>query len=59
MGAGIFFTLAPFSFHVGAGGFEWFVIGRSDGVAVAMVLLAIGSWTVCWLMNREVGKAGL
>ncbi len=59
MGTGIFFTLAPFMFQFGSGGFEWLLIGRADGLVSASASLAAASWVAYWLMNREARKAGL
>ncbi|MBL0157939.1 MAG: hypothetical protein IPP47_12680 [Bryobacterales bacterium] len=60
MGAGIFFSLLPFSFRAGAGGFEWLVIGyANNGIVWASASLAAANWVACWLMDREVRKAGL
>jgi len=60
LGSGIFFTLTPFMFRFGHGGFEWLIIGyANNGVAWAAASLAAASWVSYWLMNREVRKAGL
>jgi hypothetical protein len=60
MGAGIFFSLAPFVFRFGPGGFEWLIIGyANNGIVWASASLAAAFWVACWLMNREVRKAGL
>lgn len=55
----IFFTLLPLAFRGGANGVEFLFLGRHPGVVWAFWGVAAASWVACWVMNREVRKAGL
>jgi len=57
--AAIFFTLLPLAFRGGEAGVEFLFLGRQPGVVYAFWSVATASWVACWLMNREVRKAGL
>jgi hypothetical protein len=59
LGSALFFTLTPFLFHFGDGGFYWLLLGREPGLVWASASLGAASWVAYWLMSREVRKAGL
>jgi hypothetical protein len=55
----VFFTLLPLAFRGGAAGVEFLFLGKQPGVVWAFWSVAAASWVACWVMNREVRKAGL
>jgi hypothetical protein len=57
--AAVFFTLLPLSFRGGANGLEFLFLGKQPGVVSAFWSVAAASWVACWLMHREMRKAGL
>jgi type II secretory pathway component PulL len=60
MATAIFFTLLPFSFaYSSRTGMKWLVWETSTGLGLAFLSLALASWIACYLMNREVKRAGL
>jgi type II secretory pathway component PulL len=60
MAMAIFFTLLPFSFAFSSQtGMKWLVWETSTGLGLAFLSVALASWIACYLMNREVKRAGL
>jgi anti-sigma factor RsiW len=55
----VFFTLLPLAFRGGANGLEFLFLGKQPGVVWAFWSVAAASWTACFVMHRQVGKAGL
>ena len=56
---GLLFTLLPLVFHVDRTGVEFLILGKYPGLMWAFWSVAAASWIACWLMHREVRKAGL
>jgi hypothetical protein len=57
--AGLFFTLLPLVFYSDGNSVEFLILGRYPGLVWAFWSVAAASWTACYVMNREVARAGL
>ena len=66
---GLVFTLLPLvfvkgvrilpGFHADGDSAEFLILGKYPGLVWAFWSIATASWVACWVMNREVRKAGL
>jgi hypothetical protein len=59
LGAGIFFSLVPFTAVFRKGELVFFLMRDVPPVAVSAASLAAASWIACYVMHRGIKKAGL
>lgn len=59
VGMGIAFTMIPFTFVFHNRRLTFLMLRDEPGLAYAALSLAAASWIACWVMNREIHKAGL